>query len=91
MERRYIKLQGGPVAPTDDMAFTKKGKTLYLHILNETKELFFVENFKGKIKSVHFYKSKEKVSHKINEYGLFIEVPNNKKDQIDTIIEITLK
>lgn len=85
------KTTGGPVAPTDDMAFTKKGKTLYLHILNETKELFFVENFKGKIKSVHFYKSKEKVSHKINEYGLFIEVPNNKKDQIDTIIEITLK
>ncbi len=85
------KTTGGPVAPTDDMAFTQRGNTMYLHILNDTKELFFVENFKGKIKSIRFYKSKEKVSHKINEYGMFIEVPNNKKDQIDTIIEIILK
>lgn len=85
------KTTGGPIAPTDDMAFTQSDKTLYLHILNETKELFFVENFKGKIKSIRFYKSKEKVNHKINEYGMFIEVPNNKKDQIDTIIEIILK
>ena len=85
------KTTGGPVAPTDDMAFTKRGNTLYLHILNDTKELFFVENFKGKIKSMRFYKSKEKVNHKINEYGMLIEVPNNKKDPIDTIIEIILK
>ncbi len=73
------------------MAFTRRGDTMYLHILNDTKELFFVENFKGKIKSMHFYKSKEKVNHKINEYGMFIEVPTNKKNQIDTIREIILK
>ena len=85
------KTTGGPVAPTDDMAFTQRGNTLYLHILNDTKELFFVEDFKSKIKSMRYYKSKEKVNHKISEYGMFIEVPNNKKDQIDTIIEIVLK
>ncbi len=85
------KTTGGPVAPNDDMAFTQRGNTMYLHILNDAKELFFVENFKGKIKSMHYYKSKEKVNHKISEYGMFIEVPNNKKDQIDTIIEIVLK
>ncbi len=85
------KTTGGPIAPTDEMAFTQKGKTMYLHILEETKELFFVENFKGKIKSMRFYKNKEKVNYKITKYGMFIEVPNNKKDQIDTIIEIILK
>lgn len=85
------KTSGGPITPTDEMAFTQKGKTMYLHILEETKELFFVENFKGKIKSMRFYKNKEKVNYKITKYGMFIEVPNNKKDQIDTIIEIILK
>ena len=85
------KTTGGPIAPTDEMAFTQKGKTMYLHILEENKELFFVENFKGKIKSMRFYKNKEKVNYKITKYGIFIEVPNNKKDQIDTIIEIILK
>jgi len=85
------KTTGGPIAPTDEMAFTQRGKTMYLHILEETKELFFVENFKGKIKSIRFYKNKEKVNYKISKYGMFIEVPNNLKDQIDTIIEIILK
>ena len=85
------KTRGGPIAPTDETAFTQKGKTTYLHILEENKELFFVENFKGKIKSMRFYKNKEKVNYKITKYGIFIEVPNNKKDQIDTIIEIILK
>ena len=28
-----------------------------------------------------FYKNKEKVNYKITKYGMFIEVPNNKKDQ----------
>ena len=27
------KTTGGPIAPTDEMAFTQKGKTMYLHIL----------------------------------------------------------
>ena len=85
------KTTGGPMTPTDEMAFTQKGNTLYLHILDDSKELFFVENFKGNIRSMHFYKSKEKVNYKISKYGIFIEVPNNKKDQIDTIIEIILK
>ena len=85
------KTTEGPIAPNDEMAFTRKGKTLYLHILDENKELFFVENFKEKIKSIHFYKSNEKVTYRTNKYGMFIEVPKNKKDQIDTIIEITLK
>jgi len=85
------KTTGGPITPTDEMAFTQKGNTLYLHILDNSKELFFVENFKGNIRSMHFYKSEEKVNYKISKYGIFIEVPNNKKDQIDTIIEIILK
>jgi alpha-L-fucosidase len=85
------KTTGGPINPTDEMAITQRENTLYLHILDDSKELFFVENFKGKIKSIRFYKSKEKVKHKIDEYGLFIEVPNSKKDLIDTIIEIILK
>ncbi len=74
------KTTGGPITPTDEMVFTQKGNTLYLHILDDSKELFFVENFKGNIRSMHFYKSKEKVNYKISKYGIFIEVPNNKKE-----------
>ncbi len=85
------KTKGGPIAPNDDMAITQLGKTVYLHVLNANKELFFIENFHLPIKSMTFYNSKEKVTYRKSEYGIFIEIPDNKKDQIDTIIEINLK
>lgn len=85
------KTKAGPIAPTNDMALTQRGKTVYLHILNNKKELFFIENFYPKLKSVKFYKSDDMVTYRTNEYGMFIEVPKSKKDPIDTIIEIILK
>jgi len=81
----------GPIAPTDEMASTRKGKTVYLHILEEDKELFFLKDFEGRIKSIRFYKSNAAVTYKITKYGLFIEVPKANKEPINTIIEIILK
>ena len=81
----------GIVAPNKEMVSTQKGKTVYLHILDSTKELFFIKDFEGKIKTMQFYKNKEKVSYKVNNYGIIIEIPKEQKDAIDTIIEIVLK
>jgi len=82
---------GGPIAPTDEMASTRNGKTVYLHILEEDKDLFFLKDFEGRIKSMRFYKSNAPVTYKITKYGLFIEVPKESKEPINTIIEIILK
>jgi len=81
----------GPISPTKEMVSTRKGKIVYLHVLDENEELLFIKGFKGAVKTMKFYKNKEKVSYKINNYGIFIEIPDDQKDAIDTIIEITLK
>jgi len=81
----------GPVAPTDDMVSTQKGKTLYLHVLNPNKSSFFIPKFSPKIKQITFLSSGKKVSHKIDNFGFVFTVPEEEKDPIDTIIEITLK
>ena len=81
----------GPIAPNKEMVSTLKGNTVYLHILDENRDLIFIKDFKGKIKNMQFYKSKVNVSYKLNNYGIFIEIPDDQKDAIDTIIEITLK
>ncbi len=82
---------GGPFTPTDEMASTRKGKTVYLHILEADKELFFLKDFEGRVKSMRFYKSNAPVTYNITKYGMFIEVPQVNKEPIDTIIEIILK
>jgi len=81
----------GPVAPNNEMVSTQKAKTVYLHVMDSSKELFFIPNFKERIKTMTFYKNKGKVTFKLDKYGLFIEIPENQKDTIDTIIEMTIK
>ncbi|WP_338357812.1 alpha-L-fucosidase [Yeosuana marina] len=83
--------KGGVVPPSEDMVSTQKGKKLYLHLLTDNKNLFFVPNFNVPIKSVVLYKDKQKVQFKMDGYGMLIKVPKEDLDAIDTIVEITLK
>ncbi len=81
----------GPIRPTKELAITQKGKTAYLHILDDSKDVVFIEKFSTKIKSIRFYKDKKKVLYKMTKYGLFIELAKESRDPIDTIIEIIVK
>jgi len=83
--------KAGVVPPSEDMVSTQKGKKLYLHLLTDNKNLFFVPNFNGPIKSVVLYKNKQKIQFKKDGYGLLLKVPEKDLDTIDTIVEITLK
>jgi len=81
----------GAIRPTDKMAFTQKGKKIYLHVLDSNEDVVFIENFTKKIKSIKLYTTKKKLAFTKTKYGLLIEVPKKKRDQIDTIIEILIK
>ena len=83
--------RGGSIKPTDKIAFTQKGKTIYMHVFDINGEALFIPDFDAKIKSVKLYNSKEHLKHKKSEYGLFIKLPKEKINQIDTIIEIDIK
>ena len=47
----------GPFLPTDKFAATRKGKTIYIHILDQSSKIF-LENFDQKIKSVTLFRDK---------------------------------
>jgi alpha-L-fucosidase len=82
--------EGGLVAPTDKIVSTQKGKKLYLHLL-DTKENWLLPSFPDKISTMQFYRSGKSVKHDITDYGLLFNVPEEEQDEIDTIIEITMK
>ena len=56
--------KAGVIAPTEEIVSTQKGNKMYLHIL-ENKDVFFIPEFKEKIKSIVFYKSRNKVKFKL--------------------------
>ena len=81
----------GIIAPSEDLISTQNGKKLYLHILTDNKNIFFIPNFNATIKSIVLFKDKKKIPFKLDEYGLLVKIPEEDVDAIDTIIEITLK
>ncbi|MEQ8472610.1 MAG: alpha-L-fucosidase [Marinoscillum sp.] len=83
--------EAGPFVPTEEMAATRKGNKLYVHILDENLETAFIPKFNLSVKSVEFFKSGDKAVYEINQFGLLIKIPENQKTTLDTIIEITLK
>ncbi len=80
----------GPVHPTEKIAFTQKGKKLYLHILDQSDKVF-IKDFDLTVKSVKLFKDKSTLKHQKNGFGLLVQVPKDKVDSVDTIVEITLK
>ena len=83
--------QKGPIAPTDDFVSTKKGKTVYLHLLNPELNFIYIDKVPVKIKSISDLKSKKNLSFRNDKFGLIIDVSNLSKDPIDTVIQIELK
>lgn len=80
----------GPISPSEKMATTQKGKTIYLHILDGSQKVF-LEDFGAKIKDVKLFSDQSKLTFQQNAFGLFLQVPQNKMDAVDTIVEITLR
>lgn len=83
--------RGGPVAPQPWGVSTSKGKKVYLHVLEAEEEVLFIHDYKPDIKSMTFFGSKDPVKYERNKYGLIIVLPEEKRKEIDTIIEITLQ
>ncbi|MFD1163707.1 MULTISPECIES: alpha-L-fucosidase [Hwangdonia] len=83
--------RGGIIASTENYVSTQKGKTLYLHVLDNDVDTIKIDNFKARIKKVVLFKDKSKIKYVLKQEQLTIHLPENNKEAVDTIIEITLK
>ena len=80
----------GPVRPAHWGATTKKGNTVYIHILDLKEESLLIPEFKEKIKKAIFFDDKSKVKFKTTEFGTIFSVPDSKKNKIDTILIVEI-
>ena len=81
----------GPIDPTDEIASTQIDNTVYIHLLNNYKKTYFIENFHPKIKDLKYFDSNQKVSYEKTKSGLIINVDQDKLDPIDTILVLNIK
>src|SRR5690606_9075016 len=82
--------QAGPVPTSDGMASTKKGKTIYLHVL-EPKENLFLEGLDLDIGELRLFHGKAPLKYQQNELGLLVQIPKEKLDTVGIMFDLLLE
>ncbi len=81
----------GPVRPQEWGAMTTKGNTVYIHVLNHEGGPLEIPGYAPKLKTARFFDDGSEAEVKRTKEGLIIQVPAEKLQDVDTIIELTLK
>ena len=81
----------GSVQLDNNVFSTQRGNKLFLHLFQVENNKLVIPEFKGRIKSVKAFNSKEKLQYKLKKGTLQIEIPSKFQNEIDTIVEIILK
>ena len=84
------KTKRGPIDPTDEIASTQNGNTVYIHALDSEKLNYFIDGFDVNFKKLTYLNSKQKVSYKKTKKGLSIFLNENEINPVDTILKMEL-
>ena len=84
------KTKKGPIEPSDAITSTQRGKKIYIHIMDSSKESYLIENFNFKIKKAIYFGTNSKVTYNITKSALKLKISEENRNDIDTIIEIDI-
>ena len=82
------KTKKGPIEPSDEITSTRRGKKIYIHLMNSKKESYFISDFAFKIKKAIYFGTNSKVTYSNTKSGLTLNISKENRNDIDTIIEI---
>jgi len=90
--KTIYKTRKGPIRPQDWGTTTlgNDGK-VYVHLLELKDENLLIPSLPQKVKSMVYFDGGDKVTFKETEFGLLLNVPKEKQDNIDTILVLELK
>lgn len=82
--------RGGPVTPRPWGVTTKKGDTVYVHVLNWQDQSLLVPSVGGPVKSARFVKTGAKADVRNVAEGVILTIPRAAVDPYDTVIALEL-
>ncbi|MBC8005326.1 MAG: alpha-L-fucosidase [Verrucomicrobia bacterium] len=80
----------GPVNPSKWGASTQKGSKVWIHVLDNNAESLTIGKLPKKIKSAVFFDDQSKVSFKETAEGIVLNIPQGKRNSVDTIIQLEM-
>ena len=88
--KTIYKTKRGPINPTDEIASTQSGNTIYIHMLNDKKLNILIDGFKLNFKKITYLNSNKKVSYQKTKNGILVYLDKEEIDPIDTILKVEL-
>jgi len=82
--------KGGPVAPNDNYAVTRKGNKIYLHIFQKKDDKIVLPNLPGVSVTNAYVLGGSKVTYKPNAAGYIIDLPQTLPDANSNVIVLEL-
>jgi alpha-L-fucosidase len=82
--------RSGPIAPHSWGVTTRKGNKIYIHILECQDSSLLVPRLPQPIQSAYFLKDGSKVEFVENAYGMILKLPQNARDDYDTIVVLEI-
>ncbi len=83
--------RGGPLSAREWGVMTQKGNKVYVHILNWQDETLALPKLGKKVVSAKLFTDKSPLKFLENDFGLSIQVPKSKMDEVDTVVELEIK
>lgn len=80
--------RGGPLSAREWGVMTQKGNKIYVHILNWQDETLTLPKLGKKIVSAKLFIDKSPVKFMENDYGLSLQIPRGKMNDVDTVVEL---
>ena len=82
--------RGGPIAPRPWGVTTKKGNTVFVHVLNWQDDSLLIPSPGGTVKAARFVKTGSRAETKAVGDGVLITIPKDAMDEHDTVIALEL-
>jgi alpha-L-fucosidase len=82
--------RGGPVPPRPWGATTRKGNTVYVHVLNWPDQVLALPAMPSKVRTAKFLKDGSPAQFAENEFGLLLKIPAGARDEYDTVVALEL-
>jgi len=80
----------GPISPKSWGVTTQKGNKVFVHLLNPENSNILIPDFGQKIKTIKLFSDGGELKFKQDEFGITIQIPVNKADDIDTILVLDI-
>jgi len=82
--------RGGPVPPRPWGVTTRKGDTVYVHVLDWPDETLALPRLGGKVATARFVKDGGRAAFAEDAGGVRVTIPAAARDEIDTVVALTI-